>query len=198
MSLDPSPPVTPPEPGDIVLGRFQPFHLGHAGLLTSVLDAASPAIVMVAIGSANAGIGPNDPWSAAERQEMIEAWAEDEGHSDRLRFVHIPDINDPPNWVKHAEMYHGTSGVLHTSDASTESLYEESGWIIQRHELLNREDLVGWRVRETLKLTFAVPEVDAVQMILKESIPSAVIDWLSEEDRTKRLVLLEPNVERIA
>jgi len=198
VNADPAPPDEPPEPGDVILGRFQPFHLGHAALLTSVLDTVSPAVVMVAIGSANVDPGPDNPWSAAERQEMIEAWAEDEGHLDRLRFVHIPDINDPPNWVEHAEMYHGQSGVLHTSDEPTGSLYEASGWVIHRHELQHREDLVGWRVRATLKLTFDVPEEDAVRMILKESIPSPVIDWLSLDDRVKRLVLLEPDIERIA
>ena len=181
-----------------MLGRFQPFHLGHAALLTSVLRTVSPATVMVAIGSANVDPDLNNPWSAAERQEMIELWAEGEGFSDQLQFVHIPDINDPPNWVKHAEKYHGASGVLHTSDSATAELYEASKWEIQHHGLHSREDLVGWRVRATLKLTFAVPEADAVQMILRESIPPAVIDWLSVDDRTKRLILLEPNVERIA
>ena len=131
-------------------------------------------------------------------ERLCEAWAEDEGLIERLHFVHIPDINDPPNWVEHAEMYHGLSGVIHTSDAPTGSLYDSSGWKSKRHELLNRENLVGWRVRATLKLTFDVPEEDAVRMILKESIPPAVIDWLSVDDRTKRLVLLEPDIERIA
>ena len=40
----------------IVLGRFQPFHLGHAGLVEAAIEHAKGGPVIVAIGSAQATI----------------------------------------------------------------------------------------------------------------------------------------------
>ena len=39
------------------------------------------------------------------------------GENKDTEIVSIPDIEDPPNWVAHAEQYHGMAGVLFTSDA---------------------------------------------------------------------------------
>ena len=50
----------------IVLGRFQPFHLGHAGLIQAAADHAEGGEVVVAIGSAQAGWEPDNPWTADE------------------------------------------------------------------------------------------------------------------------------------
>ena len=35
LDLVPEPPKSPPKPGVLVLGRFQPFHLGHEYMLES-------------------------------------------------------------------------------------------------------------------------------------------------------------------
>ena len=41
----------------IVLGRFQPFHLGHASLVEAAIDHAQGDEVVVAIGSAQSWMG---------------------------------------------------------------------------------------------------------------------------------------------
>ena len=35
LPLEPTPPVSEPDSGVVVLGRFQPFHLGHEYMLES-------------------------------------------------------------------------------------------------------------------------------------------------------------------
>ena len=69
-------------PRCIVLGRFQPFHLGHAGLVRAAVQHADGDEVVVAIGSAQAGWEANNPWTVEERQAMIETWA-------ALSLIHI-------------------------------------------------------------------------------------------------------------
>jgi cytidyltransferase-like protein len=78
----------------IVLGRFQPFHLGHARLVEAAVNHADGDEVVVAIGSAQAGWEANNPWTAEERQAMVEAWANSTGTN--VTVVCIEDINDPP------------------------------------------------------------------------------------------------------
>ena len=60
----------------IVLGRFQPFHNGHAYLVEQAATLFPDQRVMVAIGSAQSEWEPNNPWSAEERKAMMLGWAE--------------------------------------------------------------------------------------------------------------------------
>tara|TARA_Y100001978_G_scaffold64788_1_gene58011 strand:- start:738 stop:1034 length:297 start_codon:yes stop_codon:yes gene_type:complete len=80
----------------IVLGRFQPFHNGHAHLLEAAL-ALGPTTI--AIGSSEAEMSMNNPWDADERAQMIREYLDGR----EAKIVQIPDINDPPNWVEHAK-----------------------------------------------------------------------------------------------
>ena len=71
----------------IVLGRFQPFHKGHAYLVEAALAKGDTTI---AIGSSQAVSTMDNPWSADEREEMIRAWLDGR----EANIVQIPDIND--------------------------------------------------------------------------------------------------------
>ncbi|MBG6222322.1 cytidyltransferase-like protein [Janthinobacterium sp. CG_23.4] len=55
----------------ILIGRFQPFHNGHAGLLQTAL--ASAAQVVVVLGSAFHARSAKNPFTWQERAAMIAA-----------------------------------------------------------------------------------------------------------------------------
>ncbi|MAX46111.1 MAG: hypothetical protein CMB24_04855 [Euryarchaeota archaeon] len=171
----------------IVLGRFQPFHKGHEYLVEAALGKGP---TVIAIGSSEAEMSMNNPWSADEREAMIRAWLGDRD----AEIVHIPDINDPPNWVEHATKYHG-EGTLVTSDESTKNLYEASDFSVDWVDLSNRESLEGWRVRATLKMLSTVYETEAQKGVMSVSIPSNVVDWLIENDALYRLYSMSRDVE---
>ena len=175
----------------IVLGRFQPFHLGHAGLVKEAVEHADGGEVVVAIGSAQAGWEANNPWTADERQSMIEAWAGEEDV--QLSIVQIEDINDPPNWVEHATKTHGM-GTLVTSDGPTMELYRAAGWDVHETALSERETLEGWRVRQSVRMLSTVMDDDATREVLRTSVPSAVIEWLIENDAMFRCSTFETGV----
>ena len=177
----------------VVLGRFQPFHRGHVGLVEAALEHAGQDDVMVAIGSSTAETSMRNPWSADERQAMIQAWAASACRPEdraRLAFCHVPDINDPPAWVQHATTFHG-KGTLLTSDENTAVLYEASGWDVVRAPLEDRRDREGWRVRETARMLSTVGDDDAVRTVLAPSVPESVIGWMLEHDALYRLSLLQ-------
>ena len=171
----------------IVLGRFQPFHKGHEYLVTAALEKGP---TVIAIGSSQAEMSTDNPWDANEREAMIRAWLGDRD----AQIVHIPDINDPPNWVEHATKFHG-EGTLVTSDESTKQLYEESGFDVDWVDLSNRESFEGWRVRATLKMLSTVYETDAQKEVMSVSIPSEVVEWLVENDALYRLYSMSRDVE---
>ncbi len=173
----------------IVLGRFQPFHKGHAYLVEAALQKGE---TIIAIGSSEAEPSMDNPWSADEREDMIRSWL---GERD-AKIVKIPDINDPPNWVEHAMKYHG-EGTLVTSDESTSSLYKAANFSVEMVELTNRESFEGWRVRATLKMLSTVYEKEAIKEVMSASLPAEVVDWLIENDAIYRLYSMSRDLEHV-
>lgn len=210
LPLEPAPPATRPAPAWVILGRFQPFHLGHAALFRAAFEGAAscaspPEVLRVAIGSSNRPTSLTNPWTWQERVRLIEAWwssdgeaaARDAGLPDLgLECVAIPDLGDPPNWVAHAEQYHGDAGTLATSDEATADLYRAAGWPVVALDLHERDRLEGWRVRETLRMLSTIPELEAIRPIAAASLPEAVIESLVADDGLWRLSQLMPELER--
>jgi hypothetical protein len=121
---------------------------------------------------------------------MIRAWLDGR----EAEIVLIPDINDPPNWVKHATTYHG-KGKLVTSDLATSELYADADFPVEWVDLSNRESYEGWRVRVTLKMLSTVYETDAQREVMKTSIPENVVNWLIENDALHRLYSMSQGLE---
>jgi len=120
---------------------------------------------------------------------MISSWLDNEAKFDAI-VVAIPDIEDPPNWVSHAEKYHGKSGIFFSSDSSSCDLYDNSGWSIISMPLLQRDDYEGWRVRETARMLSTINDEDAIKMVLGESVPESIIEFLVTNNLLKRLAFL--------
>ena len=169
------------KPSLIVLGRFQPFHNGHASMVEAALEQGVP--LRICIGSSEAEQSLENPWSASEREQMIRAWLAGRD----AEIVHVPDLGDPPNYVKHAEKFHGPSGTLFTTDVETSKLYRKAGWSVIIHNLENREDWQGWRIRATLQMLSTVLEEEAVIAALSVNVPAAVAQLIVDNGWQRRL-----------
>jgi len=193
LPITPPPPKSPPSPGVVVLGRFQPFHRGHEALLIAAQEwrksNALDLSLIIAIGSSNREESLQNPWSADERTAMVESWLSESGIQN-VKIVSIPDIDDPPNWVAHAEKYHGSAGVFFTSDAPSAELYGVAGWQVVTTPLENRESFEGWRVRETARMLSTIGDEEAVRAVLSQSIPPVVVNYLFSNDALRRLAFL--------
>lgn len=190
--LEPLPLAEPPESGVVVLGRFQPVHKGHALMIRAAEEwrstNASDKELIIAIGSSNQPPSMRNPWSAGERSAMLEAWLGSAGIAAAI--VEVPDIEDPPNWVSHAEKYHGSPGSLFTTDIGTAELYESSGWPVILGELEHRDSYEGWRVRATAHMMSTVHDEDAVRSVMGESVPESVVSHMLEEGSLGRLAFM--------
>ncbi len=80
----------------VCIGRFQPPHLGHLGLIEQAL-ALAPRCVVV-IGSAHQPRTPKNPFTWQERAEVIAA-ALPETRRQRLLFVPMRDYFDEARWA---------------------------------------------------------------------------------------------------
>lgn len=80
----------------VVIGRFQLFHDGHQCLIDEAIKAGDKTIVV--LGSANGARSIADPFTAPERQEMIETVYPDKD----LLFIYMPDSAfDNEDWTNY-------------------------------------------------------------------------------------------------
>ena len=176
----------------VVLGRFQPGHRGHASLLSSAeewREKNTPDMPLrIAIGSTNKPQNLSNPWDAEEREKMLRASLRELNFDAEI--VGIPDIDDPPRWVTHAEAYHGPPGVLITSDQATADLYASGGWTVEMIDLEDRTSLEGWRIRETARMMSTITDEIAILTVLGPTMQASVIETMIEMDAFRRLAFM--------
>lgn len=82
----------------VLIGRFNPFHLGHAYVLKQAMMTSKMVIVL--IGSAGAARSPKNPFKFAERKAMIEKWALGIESDCILRILPVRDFASNNVWIK--------------------------------------------------------------------------------------------------
>ena len=88
--------MTYPFDAAVLIGRFQPFHNGHAALLAKALESAPRVIVL--LGSAFAARNAKNPFSWDERAAMIGCTL-DEAQRARVDFVPMRDYYNDVRWA---------------------------------------------------------------------------------------------------
>lgn len=86
----------------VLIGRFQPFHNGHAALLRRALDTAPRAAVV--LGSSWQARSAKNPFTWRERAEMIAATLSEQERT-RVEFIPLRDYYDDARWsaaLRHA------------------------------------------------------------------------------------------------
>jgi bifunctional NMN adenylyltransferase/nudix hydrolase len=173
----PPPPSEEPAAAAIVVGRFQPFHLGHLSLLERALRSA-PRVVVV-LGSAWLARSPRHPFSWRERAAMIAAAAGEQAA--RLSFVPVRDAASESRWrsavLRAVRGQVGTAlPVRQFAGAPSPRLDRPSalpGW---EFELVPRRAGVGsGALRRAL---FAAPTSAAGLAVLREHLPAPVLAYL--------------------
>jgi bifunctional NMN adenylyltransferase/nudix hydrolase len=116
----------------LVIGRFQPFHLGHAALLQEALHRAPKVIVV--LGSAHQARSPRHPFTWQERAEMIKL-ALPEADRERIDFLPLRDHYDETRWVEavragvQQKVGHGEVQLIgHFKDATSDYLRRFAPW----------------------------------------------------------------------
>lgn len=80
----------------VFIGRFQPFHVAHREVMDIALSQSEHVILV--LGSAQDERSIKNPFSIAEREQMILSSFDDETQK-RIHFVPIIDFYDDEKWV---------------------------------------------------------------------------------------------------
>ena len=129
----------------LLIGRFQPFHLGH---LDAVLFALSRTEnLFIGIGSSNKSNETRNPFSAKERREMIISSVEP-SMVDRIKIFDIPDVGDHEKWTFEIDKIMPKYDVIFTNDEFTKTLFEKREMNVVPVVLKDREKFSGTNIRE--------------------------------------------------
>ena len=158
----------------LLIGRFQPFHLGHLEAIKFALSKVEH--LHVGIGSSNKSHEKRNPFTADERKSMILSSIDDDT-SKNVSIHYIPDVDDHSKWTHLVDELIPEYDVVFSNDNFTHELYGKRGKSIISVDLKSRNDLSGTNIRNLI----------LTDQTWKEFVPSGTIDVLSQIDGKKRL-----------
>jgi nicotinamide-nucleotide adenylyltransferase len=131
----------------LLIGRFQPFHLGHLEAFRFALTQVDK--LWIGIGSSNKPSEKNNPFTADERKDMILSSIED-SISNRIEIFYIPDFENHMEWIKNIDLTVPSFKVVFTNDELTQVLYRKRGKKVIPVPFKEREILSGTNIREKI------------------------------------------------
>ncbi len=133
----------------VLVGRFQPFHLGHLSAVREILSEFDEAVL--AIGSSQFSHTADNPFTAGERIEMARlALAEAGVDLSRIVTVTVPDIGEHALWVSRLVSMCPRFEVAYTNNPFVRLLLEERGIRTREATLLRREAVSATNIRRMM------------------------------------------------
>ncbi|ABK78009.1 nicotinamide mononucleotide adenylyltransferase [Cenarchaeum symbiosum A] len=133
----------------LVMGRFQPFHLGHLRLVRTVLSGYDE--VIIAITSSQFNYLEKDPFTAGERAEMIRRSLKGEG-LDLARCM-VMQIENQPNistWASYLKSVLPPFDTVVSGNRYVGMLLADSGIEVSVPEMHEREKFEGSGIRRMM------------------------------------------------
>ena len=131
----------------LVLGRFQPFHLGHLELIKSIVNEQIEPLIC--IGSAQHSHSEENPFTVDERKKMIEGVMKD--LNCKYSIFGIPDINNYDLYVSHLETFVPSFDMVYSGNPIVQRLFAEAGYTVVKVNMFNREAWEGSSIRLAMK-----------------------------------------------
>lgn len=164
----------------ILIGRFQPFHNGHAGLLQAALATASTVVVV--LGSAFHARSPKNPFTWQERAAMIAATLP-EAQRERVRYVAVRDYYDDGLWAD-AVRRAVAGAVPKVQRVTLVACFKDATSYYLRHfpqwQLLNQEVDAGEPIGATAirNVLFEAENIDVSLGAVAQLLPAAISQYL--------------------
>lgn len=162
----------------VLIGRFQPFHTGHAALLAQALDTA-PHVVVI-LGSAHQARNAKNPFTWEERAAMIRATLDEEQQA-RIDFVPVRDCYDDRRWKEAVQQAVAQKTVSRrialigfVKDASSQYLNRFAEW-----QLVATGQHGEIHATHLRRIYFETDDPAASQALLGELVPPAVAHYLN-------------------
>lgn len=132
----------------LLIGRFQPFHLGHLDAVKFALSSVDE--LLIGIGSSNKFNEKRNPFTADERKQMIES-SLDETTLGKIKIYYIPDVSDHEKWTYQIDEIVPKYDTVFSNDEFTHTLFGKRGIKVISVPLKQREILSGTDIRVKIR-----------------------------------------------
>jgi nicotinamide-nucleotide adenylyltransferase len=112
------------KPTCLFIGRFQPYHIGHHMVIQGMTKLCKK--VVIGIGSSDKAHTAENPFTVAERKEMIQQALQDEDIIPMfdIEFVEVPDHQDDAHWTQQVLEKVGQIDMVWTGNEQTKKCFE--------------------------------------------------------------------------
>jgi nicotinamide-nucleotide adenylyltransferase len=165
----------------LLIGRFQPFHLGHLRCVQHARKTLPE--VIIAIGSAQFSHTLHNPFTAGERVTMIRL-ALDEAKIDPAKYYLIPirDLRIHDLWVPHLVSQTPRFEVVFSNEPITSRLFKEAGFRVEPLPFFDRDTYSSTEIRER------VVRGDSWEKLVPDSV-AVYIKSIVGDERLKELAV---------
>lgn len=133
----------------LMMGRFQPFHLGHLDLVKQILTEYDD--IVIAITSSQFNYLEKDPFTAGERIEMIHNSLKDDGVDMSKCFI-IPTENqfNIAMWAAYLKSILPKFDKVYSGNEYVEMLLADAGIDVIKPKFLDREKYNATSIRKLI------------------------------------------------
>ncbi|RMW33700.1 MAG: nicotinamide-nucleotide adenylyltransferase [Candidatus Nitrosomarinus sp.] len=132
----------------LLIGRFQPFHLGHLEALQFALSKIDK--LWLGLGSSNKPMEKTNPFSVEERKQMIMS-SIDDSIKNKISIFPIPDLDNHVKWIENIDTIVPDYQIVFSNDPMTEHLYSKRNVNVMTIPFFKRDQLSGTRLRDLIK-----------------------------------------------
>lgn len=133
----------------VVIGRFQPFHKGHAWLIKKASERFEKVVIL--IGSPTKD-DKNNPWDLKKRVRMVKKFIKHESLNKKiLKIEEIVDVPDDDKWLRIALKKIGNEKFVVVGDNEwVNGIFENAGYKVWRTGYFKRENYEGVKIRQLI------------------------------------------------
>ncbi len=164
----------------LLIGRFQPLHLGHMELIRRAVKRYRLVIV---IGSAQKSHTVENPFTGGERYEMIERALEKEGM--RASIIPVSDVDYNAVWPSHIISMCPPFDVVLSNNPLTVELFSPLKKVMET-DLFSRKEYSGKEIRRRM--------IEGEKW--RHLVPEEVAKYIDEIDGVGRIKYLAEGDER--
>jgi nicotinamide-nucleotide adenylyltransferase len=170
----------------LLIGRFQPFHLGHIAAIKFAFKNIDELIIV--IGSSEASYDSQNPFTAGERMSMIKDSLNADTMIDckKTLIIPVPDTNVHSTWTHTVDMLVPKYDVVFTNNAFTGYLFVQRNITVTEPTLLNRDNLSGTEIRRRM-----LKNIKWTHLVTEQT--QLVIQKVNGVERVKKIASLSHN-----
>jgi len=131
----------------LIVGRFQPFHIGHHRAIKKILAKVDELIIV--IGSAKQSHEQKNPFTAGERIEMISEALRAGGLYKKCYIIPVEDVQENSIWTTKIITYCPKFDVVFTNNPLVKQLFEGVKFKVEKM-VSDEKDIDGVKIREMM------------------------------------------------